>query len=176
MVITFCGHSNLSLVNEEKHKLYLTIKSEIIKNPNCIFYLGAYGDFDILCRRIVFCLKQQYKNVKAVFITPYLDGNYSRLKYANEYFDETIYPPIERVPKKLAIIAECEYVEPAAKGGFLRLLGSSSSKYIKYYFVIFANNASKIRSFAVQRNFKGLTARIDKAKYAVNTMEYWQGF
>ncbi|MBO4323699.1 MAG: hypothetical protein J5836_03455 [Clostridia bacterium] len=110
MVITFCGHSNLSLVNEEKHKLYLTIKSEIIKNPNCIFYLGAYGDFDILCRRIVFCLKQQYKNVKAVFITPYLDGNYSRLKYANEYFDETIYPPIERVPKKLAIIKRNEWM------------------------------------------------------------------
>ena len=79
MIITFCGHSNCLFNNDVKEQLKNILLDEIIKNPTCKFYLGGYGDFDGLCLRTLKDLKADFPEIELIFITPYIDKNYSKL-------------------------------------------------------------------------------------------------
>ncbi|MBQ2882441.1 MAG: hypothetical protein IJE43_01500 [Alphaproteobacteria bacterium] len=114
MIITFCGHSNCSFSDEEKEKLKQLLIKEIRKNPTCKFYLGGYGDFDSLCLRTLRELKTYFPNIELLFITPYLDKNYSKLELAKYYYDDIIFPPIENVPRKFAILKRNEWMVDSA--------------------------------------------------------------
>ena len=114
MIITFCGHSNCLFSDEEKEKLKQLLIKEIRKNPTCKFYLGGYGDFDSLCLRTLRELKTYFPNIELLFITPYLDKNYSKLELAKYYYDDIIFPPIENVPRKFAILKRNEWMVDSA--------------------------------------------------------------
>ena len=114
MIITFCGHSNCLFSDEEKVKLKQLLIKEIRKNPTCKFYLGGYGDFDSLCLRTLRELKTDFPNIELLFITPYLDKNYSKLELAKYYYDDVIFPPIENVPRKFAILKRNEWMVDSA--------------------------------------------------------------
>ena len=114
MIITFCGHSNCLLGDEEKEKLKQLLIKEIRKNPTCKFYLGGYGAFDSLCLRTLRELKTDFPNIELLFITPYLDKNYSKLQLAKYYYDDVIFPPIENVPRKFAILKRNEWMVDSA--------------------------------------------------------------
>ena len=114
MIITFCGHSNCLFSDEEKEKLKQPLIIEIRKNPTCKFYLGGYGDFDSLCLRTLRELKTDFPNIELLFITPYLDNNYSKLQLAKYYYDDVIFPPIENVPRKFAILKRNEWMVDSA--------------------------------------------------------------
>ena len=102
MIITFCGHSNYLFSDDVKQQLKNILVSEIIKNPTCKFYLGGYGDFDGLCLRTLKDLKADFPEIELIFITPYLDKNYSKLEFAKYHYDDVIFPPLENVPRKSA--------------------------------------------------------------------------
>ena len=110
MIITFCGHSNCLFSDEEKEKLKQLLIKEIRKNPTCKFYLGGYGDFDSLCLRTLRELKKEFQDIELIFITPYIDKNYSKLQLAKYYYDDVIFPPIENVPRKFAILKRNEWM------------------------------------------------------------------
>ena len=110
MTITFCGHSNFSFDNTVKEKLRELLLQEIRKNPACKFYLGGYGDFDSLCLSILKELKTDFPNIELLFITPYLDNNYSKLDTAKLYYDGIIYPPLENVPRRFCISKRNEWM------------------------------------------------------------------
>ena len=114
MIITFCGHSNCLFSDEEKEKLKQLLIKEIRKNPTCKFYLGGYGDFDSLCLRTLRELKTDFPDIELLFITPYLDSNYSKLQLAKYYYDDIIFPPIENVPRKFAILKRNEWMVDSA--------------------------------------------------------------
>ena len=114
MIITFCGHSNYLFSDEEKEKLKQLLIKEIRKNPTCKFYLGGYGAFDSLCLRTLRELKTDFPNIELLFITPYLDKNYSKLQLAKYYYDDVIFPPIENVPRKFAILKRNEWMVDSA--------------------------------------------------------------
>ena len=114
MVITFCGHSNCLFSDEEKEELKQLLIKEIRKNPTCKFYLGGYGDFDSLCLRTLRELKTDFPNIVLLFITPYLDKNFSKLELAKYYYDDVIFPPIENVPRKFAILKRNEWMVDSA--------------------------------------------------------------
>ncbi len=114
MVITFCGHSNCLFSDEEKEKLKQLLINVIRKNPTCKFYLGGYGDFDSLCLRTLRELKTDFPDIELLFITPYLDNNYSKLQLAKYFFDDVIFPPIENVPRKFAISKRNEWMVDSA--------------------------------------------------------------
>ena len=114
MIITFCGHSNCLFSDEEKEKLKQLLIKEIRKNPTCKFYLGGYGDFDSLCFRTLRELKNDFPEIELLFITPYLDKNYSKLELAKYYYDDVIFPPIENVPRKFAILKRNEWMVDSA--------------------------------------------------------------
>ncbi len=115
MTITFCGHSNCLFSDEEKVKLKQLLIREIRKNPTCKFYLGGYGDFDSLCLRTLRELKTDFPDIELLFITPYLNKNYSKLELANYYYDDVIFPPIENVPRKFAILKRNEWMVDSAE-------------------------------------------------------------
>ena len=110
MIITFCGHSNCLFSDNIKEQLKNILKNEIIKNLTCKFYLGGYGDFDGLCLRTLKDLKNDFPDIELIFITPYLDKNYSKLELAKYYYDDVIFPPIESVPRKFAILKRNEWM------------------------------------------------------------------
>ena len=114
MVITFCGHSNCLFSDEEKEKLKQLLIKEIRKNPTCKFYLGGYGDFDSLCLRTLRELKTDFHDIELLFITPYIDKNYSKLEFAKYHYDDVIFPPLESVPRKFAILKRNEWMVDSA--------------------------------------------------------------
>ena len=110
MIITFFGHSNCLFNDDIKKQLKNILLDEIIKNPTCKFYLGGYGDFDVLCLRTLKDLKATFPEIELIFITPYLDKSYSKLDFAKNHYDDIIFPPIESVPRKFAILKRNEWM------------------------------------------------------------------
>ena len=110
MTITFCGHSNCLFSDEEKGKLKQLLIREIRKNPTCKFYLGGYGDFDGLCLCTLKGLKNDFPKIELIFISPYLDKRYSKLEFAKYHYNDVIFPPLEGVPRKFAILKRNEWM------------------------------------------------------------------
>ena len=134
MTITFCGHSNFSFDNTVKEKLRELLLQETRKNHACKFYLGGYGDFDSLCLSILKELKIQFPNIELLFITPYLDNNYSKLETANLYYDGIIYPPLENVPRRFCISKRNEWMVDEADFviAFVKYSWGGAAKTLEY--------------------------------------------
>ena len=67
--------------------------------------LGGYGDFDLLCAKVIKKLKKQYPHIRSVLVLAYLHQ-----KYDETLYDETEYPPLENVPKPFAILRRNKYM------------------------------------------------------------------
>ena len=134
MTITFCGHSNFSFDNTVKEKLRELLLQEIRKNPACKFYLGGYGDFDSLCLSILKELKIQFPNIELLFITPYLDDNYSKLETAKLYYEGIIYPPLENVLRRFCISKRNEWMVDEADLviSFVKYSWGGAAKTLEY--------------------------------------------
>ena len=134
MTITFCGHSNFSFDNTVKEKLKELLLQEIRKNPACKFYLGGYGDFDSLCLNILKEIKANFPAIELLFITPYLDDNYSKLETAKLYYDGIIYPPLENVPRQFCISKRNEWMVNEADFliAFVKYSWGGAAKTLEY--------------------------------------------
>ena len=71
---------------------------------------GNYGDFDGLCLLTLKDLKNDFSEIELIFITSYLDKNYSKLEFAKYHYDDIIFPPLESVPRKFAILKRNEWM------------------------------------------------------------------
>ena len=134
MTITFCGHSNFSFDNTVKEKLKELLLQEIRKNPACKFYLGGYGDFDSLCLNILKEIKAAFPAIELLFITPYLNDNYSKLETAKLYYDGIIYPPLENVPRQFCISKRNEWMVNEADFliAFVKYSWGGAAKTLEY--------------------------------------------
>ena len=134
MTITFCGHYNFSFDNTVKDKLRELLLQKIRKNHACKFYLGGYGDFDSLCLSILKELKVQFPNIELLFITPYLNDNYSKLETAKLYYDGIIYPPLENVPRRFCISKRNEWMvnEADLVIAFVKYSWGGAAKTLEY--------------------------------------------
>lgn len=102
MVVTFCGHRRLQDRNKVKAWLESTL-AELIRQGADIFYLGGYGDFDTLSAEVLKKLKKASPNIRLIFVVPYLGRT-------GEGYDETIYPELEKVPPRFAILKRNEWM------------------------------------------------------------------
>jgi len=96
MVVYFCGHRNV--YDEIESKLYYEVEN-LIKQGADEFLLGGYGSFDYKAAKVVKHLKEKYPHIVSVLVIPYINKDYDKSLY-----DISEYPPIENVPKRLAII------------------------------------------------------------------------
>ena len=108
MIVTFCGHSSFDRRDGE-YGLFETLCNEIKGEP-VDFYIGGYGAFDDYAMNVVLEYKKKFSNAKVYFVTPYLSEKYSKLKLFSNRVDEIIYPSLEKVPSKLAIIKRNEWM------------------------------------------------------------------
>ena len=110
MIITFCGHSEI----REKEKLFqrlLAIIKEKAAGKEVSFYLGGYGDFDGMALRASRAYRDEHPSAKLIFVTPYLDENYlKRRKERLRDYDEILFPELEEVPSRYAILRRNEWM------------------------------------------------------------------
>lgn len=103
MSVTFCGHGNINYDDKIKIRLKTEIEKVIDKGEND-FLLGGYGSFDLLAAHILKTLKPKYPQIKSTLVIPYIDRDYDICLY-----DDSVYPPLENVPKKFAIAKRNEW-------------------------------------------------------------------
>ena len=117
MIITFIGHSTLSSDKNLTQKLLKTIKDNIQGEEQVSFYCGGYGDFDNLCAATCQKIKMDFSSCEIVYVTPYFSPNHQhkigRL-IDSKLYDKSIYPPIESVPLRLAILKRNEWMISSA--------------------------------------------------------------
>lgn len=104
MIITFCGHREL--YDNEAARTWLEMVTEnLIVNGAETFYLGGYGAFDRLAASVLAEQKKRYPHIELVLILPYLN----RRKDISPC-DSSLYPPLESVPKKFAIVRRNQWM------------------------------------------------------------------
>lgn len=104
MIVTFCGHGKITYTDETRKQLRDTIEKLISEGAD-EFLLGGYGAFDIMAANAVRSLKEKYPNIRSVLVVPYIDKDFDKNTY-----DCSEYPPIERVPKRFAILKRNEWM------------------------------------------------------------------
>lgn len=104
MTITFCGHSDLYDKGEVEHWLF-KITEDLIQKGAKTFYLGGYGSFDNLAKSVLLKHKRNYPSIDIVLIVPYLSHNMPTCGYGG-----TLYPPLETVPPRFAIVKRNEWM------------------------------------------------------------------
>ena len=103
-IVTFCGHNEAGIGEEIRQRLYRTVEQEI-QNGADLFYLGGYGCFDRMAAGVVRELKKKYPHINSVLVLAYLNREVDM-----EYYDETIYPPLENTPPRYAISKRNEWL------------------------------------------------------------------
>ena len=112
MTISFIGHSVISSQSKVKEMVKEQIRGKIT-NGKLVCYLGGYGDFDVICACACRELKQKYDGIELVYVTPYLSlSEQEKIKELLNcgLYDTTVYPPIEKVPPKFAILKRNEWM------------------------------------------------------------------
>ena len=103
-VVTFCGHGDFYGDEDVKRWLWETVEG-LIRRGADDFLLGGYGGFDACVASVVWELKKQYPAIRSTLVLPYLDRKVDATKY-----DTTLYPPLEKVPRRFAISKRNEYM------------------------------------------------------------------
>lgn len=104
MRVTFCGHKEVYDAEAVEHWLR-QVCSDLIAQGADEFLCGGYGRFDYLSATVLRDLKQQHPNIRLILVLPYLNST-----ILTDGYDETIYPPLESVPKKFAISRRNEWM------------------------------------------------------------------
>lgn len=110
-ICCFAGHANIPDKENVKSKLKKEIINLIENEGVTTFYSGGKGDFDWLCAHVVDNLRKDYPFIKSFLILAYMpkekdEDNEELLKL----FDDTIYPNLETVPQRFAIIKRNEWM------------------------------------------------------------------
>ncbi|MBP3546306.1 MAG: DUF1273 family protein [Alphaproteobacteria bacterium] len=110
-ICTFAGHGEIYGENTLKEKLKKEIINLIERYGVNTFYNGGKGQFDWLCADCVKELRKDYPFIKSYLILAYMPVKKNQFD-ADFYkkFDDTLYPEIEKVPPKFAIVKRNEWV------------------------------------------------------------------
>lgn len=104
MTVTFCGHSKITQGGDFSRWLDIVLPS-LIEGGAATFYLGGYGDFDHLAAAAVRRQKEVYPHITAILVLAYLNRETDASRY-----DGTIYPPLEKVPPRYAIVRRNQWM------------------------------------------------------------------
>ncbi|MBQ4327730.1 MAG: hypothetical protein IJC32_04880 [Clostridia bacterium] len=108
MIVTFAGHGDVQIGEELKNKIVSAIKDNA--KDQLFFYCGGYGAFDNACSRIAKELSNENPNIKLIFVTPYVDDKRLADTSLRGLYDEVIYPDLEKIPRRFAILKRNEYM------------------------------------------------------------------
>lgn len=135
------------LIAAEIERIYLGCKHTEVQ-----FIVGNYGSFDRMAIGVLRRLKQKYPRMVVNLLTPWHPAE--RPVDTPQGFDGQFYPPIENVPRQLAIVKANEYVVDisafaicfvAHSGNTRRLLELAQRKRVAVF-----NIADKLTDAAAQ--------------------------
>ncbi len=107
MIISFFGHSSIPYYDEEnlENKVYEILETELKDVKTIKLYLGGYGRFSTIALKSCLRFKKIRPDALTYYITPYItESHFTRCKEWFRITDNSIYPPLEKVPKRLAIV------------------------------------------------------------------------
>lgn len=108
MKVTFFGHRRL----ENREEVRIWLEPTVARLAACgarTFYLGGYGEFDRLALRAVRAARRAHPEVEAVLVLAYPEAGADAAQY-----DATVYPPLERVPRRYAIARRNQWMADEA--------------------------------------------------------------
>lgn len=97
MIVTFCGHAQISQSVVIEKWLY-AVTQNLIEQGATTFFLGGYGAFDSLVASVLRTQKKRYPQIELTLVLAYLNAGRDTSGY-----DSTVYPPLETVPRRFAI-------------------------------------------------------------------------
>ena len=97
MIVTFCGHAQISQ-SEKIEKWLYAVTQKLIEQGATTFYLGGYGAFDSLAASVLREQKKWHPQIELILVLAYLNTGRDTSGY-----DITVYPPLETVPRRFAI-------------------------------------------------------------------------
>ena len=109
MNIAFCGHRDYVSSPHVEEKILMILEQYALSESKVVCYTGGYGNFDISAHNYIKKAQKKFKNIEDVLVIPYLIPN-KRIEYIKDSFDSIIYPPLETVPKKYAIVRRNEWM------------------------------------------------------------------
>lgn len=121
--------------------LIATVEQHIAEYRVGEFVVGHYGNFDALAARAVKEVKHHYSDVRLTLLLPYHPGE--RTIELPDGFDGSFYPPMERVPKRLAIVRANRWMV-------------DHSNYLIAYTWHPASHARELVEYAQKRTERGL--------------------
>lgn len=98
MRVAFCGHREVEQPEQVREWLR-EVTGQLIRAGATTFLLGGYGAFDRMAAAVLREQKARFGQIELVLVLAYLDGG----RDAGGY-DATVYPPLEGVPRRLAIV------------------------------------------------------------------------
>ncbi len=104
MKITFCGHREIDGAPALPLLLEQCLRAQLSAGAT-EFFFGGYGAFQALALQKVLALRGQYPAIHTALVLPYLC-----VKQIPPCYDEIIYPPLEKVPWRLAILKRDEWL------------------------------------------------------------------
>ena len=112
MTISFAGHADILSGDHLKETLRAQLRPFLTAN-RITCYFGGYGGFDELCASVCRELKKEYPAIELVYVTPYLhpaDQEKVKALLRQGLYDASVYPPIEHVHPRLAILKRNEWM------------------------------------------------------------------
>lgn len=142
MVISFCGHREFTPYAEKEKTIIDILLKYAETEQEIVCYTGGYGAFDWFAASCINKAKKAAHNIVNCLVIPYITHSYlERISLHTKEFDEIIYPPLEDVPPKFAIIQRNEWMIDNSDlliayvkyswGGAARTLEYAKSKKLK---------------------------------------------
>lgn len=111
MIVSFCGHRDFQETGDIKARLTGILLTLAENNDTLTCYTGGYGSFDRFAARCVKEAQTTAKNIRSCLVVPYLTASLQKeLKEREGFFDEVIYPALESVPPRFAILRRNEWM------------------------------------------------------------------
>ena len=109
MIVTFFGHGDRTADAGLQDRLTTLLRSVLLENPDCLFYLGDYGFFDRLCNTVLRSLQVEFPACRRIFVTPYRDEDYLSHRGVDLY-DEVLVSSVDLRYKRFAISRRNEWM------------------------------------------------------------------
>ena len=105
MTIVFCGHREFQADEHLQNFLTEELLVRAAQTKTLFCYTGGYGGFDWFCAHCINRAQKSAPNLRNCLVIPYLTLSLQkRLQEKTDFFDEIIYPPLELVPPRCAIL------------------------------------------------------------------------
>jgi len=113
LTATFLGHRKINKTDKLKNRLREEIIDLIINEQVKTFLFGSKSEFDTLCLEIVTELKEEYPDIKRIYVRaefPYINDDYKN--YLLKSYEDTYYPEkIENAGKAVYVERNCAMID-----------------------------------------------------------------